>query len=151
MNLVNYYFLNKINSQRTVSHDYLNDLYQYYLFGSQKLNYDINIDKEEFKGVVITIFDVLRLKLSEEDSKKVFDNYLKLLMADAIDGYNVDLKWFIDHVWYLSVGAQTDISSKKYRDCIPFMQQKLINKFDIIESTKEKISRKVYTKYMLKR
>lgn len=148
MNLVNYYFLNKINSQRTVSQDYLNDLYQYYEVGSQKLNYDINIDKEEFQGVVITIFDVLRLKLSEEDSEKVFDNYLKLLMADAIDGYNVDLKWFIDHVWYLSVGAQTGISNKKYRDCIPFIQQKLINKFDIIESTKERISRKVYTKYM---
>ncbi len=67
-------------------------------------------------------------------------------MADARDGSMVDTKWFIWHMWYLSVGISTD--GKNYDDCIPFIQKNLIKHFNICETPGEKIKRKIYTKFM---
>lgn len=52
--------LNKINDPRGLDQKYLEDLYQYYEFGSQRLNYDINLEKEEFQDVFKIIFSILK-------------------------------------------------------------------------------------------
>lgn len=97
MNKVSYYFLNKMINARDLDPKYLEDLYEYYEFGSQELNYDINIEREEFQDIFRIIFDILKFDLSDNDFETVANHYLKLLMADARDGNNVDIKWFIDH------------------------------------------------------
>ena len=70
--------------------------------------------------------------------------------------YNIEItkedfqKVFINHVWYLCIGISDEIETEKYRDCIPFLQQGLIKKFNIEENLKEKARRKIYTRLMAK-
>ncbi len=58
----------------------------------------------------------------------------------------VDTNWCIKYIWYLCAG--TDNTSQKYKDCISFIQQRLIKEFNIKETVKEKVKRKIYTSYM---
>lgn len=97
-----------------------------------------------------TIYEILRLRIDNKDFEIVSKHYLKLLMADAKDGNNVDLIWFINHLWYLYVGIENEINAKTYNDCIPFIQQSLIRQFNIEENIKEKVSRKIYTRFLTK-
>ena len=150
MNRVSYYFLNKMYDVQVLDQDFQEHLYQFYEYGSHMLNYNIEIDKEDFREVFNTIYGILRLRIDDKDFEKVSEHYLKLLMADARDGNNVDINWFINHVWYLCVGISNEIETKKYRDCIPFIQHSLIKKFNIEENIKEKASRKIYTSFMAK-
>ncbi len=148
MNSIIYYILNRKNNARELEQEYLDDLYQYYQYGSVKLNYAVKIEQEDFQDVIRIIFSVLSLKLSDEDFRVVIDHYIKLLMADARDGNNVDITWFINHAWYLCVGISSEVETKKYRVYITFIQQKLIQRFNIKEDIKEKVSRKIYTSFM---
>lgn len=150
MNKLSYYFLNKMQDVQVLDQDYQDHLYQFYEYGSHMLNYNIQITKEDFQEVFNTIYGILRLRIDHKDFEKVSKHYLTLLMADARDGNTVDINWFIKHVWYLCVGISNGINTKKYRDCIPFVQQSLIKKFNIEENIKEKVSRKIYTKFMVK-
>lgn len=43
-----------------------------------------------------------------------------------------------------------DVLLETYKDCIMFIQEKLIKEFNVEESTKDKIGRKIYTKFMIK-
>jgi len=135
---------------QALDQDYQESLFQFYEYGSHMLNYNIEITKDDFQEVFNTIYGILRLRIDDKDFEKVSEHYLKLLMSDARDGNNVDINWFINHVWYLCVGISNKIETKKYRDCIPFIQQSLIKKFSIEENIKEKVSRKVYTSFMAK-
>ena len=150
MNRVSYYFLNKMHDVQILDQDYQEHLYQFYEYGSHMLNYNIEITKEDFQKVFNTIYGILRLRIDDKDFEKVSEHYLKLLTADARDGNNVDINWFINHVWYLCIGISDEIETEKYRDCIPFLQQGLIKKFNIEENLKEKARRKIYTRLMAK-
>lgn len=149
MNSVSFYFLNKLNNPKDLDSKYLEDLYEYYEYGSQELHYDVNIEREEFQEVFRIIFSILQLKLSNEDFEIVANSYLKLLMADARDGNVVDIKWFIDHAWYLCVGAAKHVSTDNYKDCILFIQKSLIERFGIEENIKEKFKRKICTSVII--
>ena len=71
-------------------------------------------------------------------------------MADALDGNIVNVEWFIEHIWYLCIGISNEIDKNKYKDCIPFIQSQLIKQFCIEEKIKEKISRKIYTRVLIR-
>lgn len=150
VNKVSYYFLNQMYDVQALSQDYQEHLSQVYEYGSHMLNYNIEITKGDFQEVFNTIYSILRFRIDDKDFEKVSEHYLKLLMADARDGNNVNVNWFINHVWYLCVGISNEIDIKTYRDCISFIQQILIKKFDIQENIKEKVRRKIYAKFMTK-
>ncbi len=147
MNILSYYLLNRTSSNlSTLNQDYVERLYQYYVNGGQALNYNININKENFIEIFNTIFDVLKLKIDNATYKIISEHYLNLLMVDANEGENVDIIYAINYLWYLGIGVSQDIDTKEYRDLIPIIQQQLIHKFQIKESIKEKVRRKIYTK-----
>lgn len=149
MNKVEYNLLNKLYDKRILDQKYLEGLYRFYKTGSRVYNYQINISKTEFEKILNTIYDVLRFRINDDKFKIVSDHYVILLMADAKDGHNVDANWFIDHIYYMCVGIKKKIKVNKYKDCIPFIQQELIKEFNIEENLKEKVSRKIYTKFMI--
>lgn len=146
MNEIIYKLLSKTNKKEPLNEDLLKKLYQEYDNGSKIFEYDKNISKDDFRRIFSTINDILRLRLNNEETKNAIYNYLYLLIADAKDGFNVDINWCIKYVWYLC--TETDNTSQKYKDCISFIQQKLIKEFNIKETVKEKVKRKIYTSYM---
>ena len=148
MNSLIYNLLDKINKPRVIEDAYLKDLYEYYEYASSKLGFDINITKEDFEKLFSIIYDVLMLRVDGETLEQLIAHYLKLIIADAKDGNNVDLSWFINYIWYFCVGVQSISDTKQYRDCILFLQQKLIKEFEIEENKKAKIKRKMVTRYM---
>ena len=148
MNSLTYNLLDKINKPRILDDTYLKDLYEYYEYASSDLGFDVNITKEDFGKTFSIIYDVLMLKVDEETLEQLIAHYLKLIIADAVDGNNVDLSWFINYIWYFCAGVQDITDTKQYRDCILFLQQKLIKEFKIKENTKKKIKRKMVTRYM---
>lgn len=146
MNTIIYNLMNKINNTRILDEEYLENLYQFYTEKGTCLGYEPNIEQDDFKKIFTIVYDVLRLKINEEEFKVLSERYVKLLMHDAMDGYNVDYRWAIDHVWYL--GAGLDNGAKEYNDCIPFIQDKLIKEFAIKEKITETVKRKIYTGFM---
>lgn len=145
MNAVTYNLLNKVNDHKELNEESLENIYQYYLYLNRVLKFQTNITENDFKQLFNIIYDVLRFKISDEEFECICEHYLKLLAADAVDQKNINVSWFIHHIWYLSVGISDDIDVEKYRDCILFLQQRLIKEFGIGESLKESISRKLYT------
>lgn len=149
MNTVIYTLMNKINESRIIDQEYLENLYKYYEYGINVSNCQLEISKYEFERIITVIYDVLRLKISEEEFNIVINNYMNLLIADSRDNYNVDCNWFIDHSWYLVVGV-SECDHEKYNDCILFIQKKLIKEFNINEKVMDKIKRKIFISYITK-
>ena len=118
----------------------LENLYQYY---DEK-----NISKDDFNKIFNTVYDVLKLKINDDEIQKAMVNYLSLLIADARDRFNVDINWCIKYIWYLCAGIPSKEMRSKYKDCISFIQQKLLKEFSIKETIDEKVKRKVFTSYM---
>jgi len=148
MNIVIYNLMNKINEPRIIDGEYLENLYQYYECHMNVCNCKIEISKSEFKEIITEIYNVLRLKISEDDFKNIIiKHYINLLIADSKDKYTVDCKWFIDKMWYLSVGI-SECDTEIYKDCIPFIQQTLMKKFNLQEKLSDKIKRKISTGFL---
>ena len=99
----------------------LENLYQYY---DEK-----NISKDDFNKIFNTVYDVLKLKINDDEIQKAMVNYLSLLIADARDRFNVDINWCIKYIWYLCAGIPSKEMRSKYKDCISFIQQKLLKEF----------------------
>ena len=132
MNIVVYKLLSKTNEERKLDDSLLENLYQYYDEKSFELNYEKNISKDDFNRIFNTVYDVLRLRINDEEAIEAMANYLSLLIADARDGFNVDINWCIKYIWYLGAGIKE--RKQKYKDCISFIQQKLIKEFSIKET-----------------
>ena len=147
--LSSHFFNDKLNLE-TLNKMGIENLYNFYQQGSKILNYNIDINKDEFQNIFELINKVLILRVSFDDCYKIEKHYLKLLMADARDGNIVDVRWFIEHAWYLCVGISSEIDTNKYKDCILFIQSQLIKQFCIKEKTSERISRKIYTRFLTK-
>ena len=127
---------------------YVDELYKKYIKSVEMLNSNFVISKQEFYKIFYTIFDVLSLRGVTIDSINYqCEMYLYNIIGDSIQD-NVDLKWFIDKMWYLSVGSRGDIN--KYRDSIPFIQRKLLKELNINDTMSEKIDRKIYTMILIK-
>ena len=146
MNIVVYKLLSKTNEERNLDDSLLENLYQYYDEKSIELNYEKNISKDDFNRIFNIVYDVLRLKINDEEAIEAMVNYLKLLIADARDGFNVDINWCIKYIWYLGAGLKE--RKQKYKDCISFIQQQLLKEFSIKETVSEKVKRKVFTSCM---
>ena len=150
MNALIYTLLNKTNEYRILDDEYLNKLYEYYLNSSIKFDFELNLDEEDFNIIFSTIYDVLRFRISDEEFQIVIEHYLKLLVADARDGSFVNNKWCINHLWYLCVGLRNNINYENYNDCIIFIQNKLIEKLNVQENLKEKVTRRIHTRFLSK-
>ena len=146
MNIVVYKLLSKTNEERNLDDLSLENLYQYYDEKSIELNYEKNISKDDFDKIFNTVYDVLKLKINDDEAYEAMINYLSLLIADARDGFNVDINWCIKYIWYLSAGLKE--IKPKYKDCISFIQQQLLKEFSIKETANEKVKRKIFTSYM---
>ena len=149
MNRFQYYLLDKMYGDRKIDSDYLENLWQRYCFYSEECQFPILLSKDDFSKIFSVTYDVIRLKLNEEESKIVLNGYLSLLSCDAIDGFCVDSSWAIDHLWYTCMGAIPDVDTKKFKDCIPFAQEKLVNCFGIEENLGGKLKRKISTDFFI--
>ena len=150
MNKLIYTLMDKKSEPRIIDEEYLESLYEYYRHCLYICDRKLDIYKDQFKEIITVIYDVLRLKTTEEEFRNaIIKSYINLLIADSRDNYNVDCKWFIDHVWYLKVGvSSTECDTEKYSDCIPFIQETLMKKFNIQEKLSDKVKRKIFTGYM---
>ena len=146
MNIVVYKLLSITNEERKLDDSLLENLYQYYDEKSIELNYEKNISKDDFNRIFNIVYDVLKLRINDEEAIEAMVNYLKLLIADARDGFNVDINWCIKYIWYLGAGLKE--RKQKYKDCISFIQQQLLKEFSIKENVSEKVKRKVFTSCM---
>lgn len=127
---------------------YVDELYNKYIKSVEMLNTNFVISKEEFYKIFNTIFDVLSLRgVNIDNINYQCEMYLYNIIGDSIQD-NVDLKWFIDKMWYLSVASRDDVN--KYRDSIPFIQKRLLKELNINDTISEKIDRKIYTMIMVK-
>ena len=120
MNIVNYNLLKLINKEKTLENNYLDQLLNFYTNNINKES--IHISKQDFKKFFNIIYDVLSLRISDDNFDILCKKYLTYLIADSLDGYIVDLNWFINNIWYLTVSKiNTNINS--YNDCILFIQK----------------------------
>ena len=142
------YLDRKGNGEERDFSTYIDELYKKYIKSVEIFDINSPISKEEFYKIFYTIFDVLSLRGATIDNiNHQCEMYLYNIVYDSIQD-NVDLKWFIDKMWYLSVGSRDDIN--KYRDSIPFIQKKLLKELNINDTMSEKIDRKIYTMILLK-
>ena len=149
MNRLQYYLLNKVHDERKLDGHYLETLWHDYCFYSQEYSFPIYFSKSDFMKLFSTTYDVLGLRLNEEESKTVLNQYLVNLECDACTGSLVNTSWAIDHIWYCIVGVSKDINRDKYRDCLPLIQEKLIHCFGIEENFSTKLKRKTMTKFYI--
>ena len=148
MNYLTYNILNKINKTEDLDNTHIEALYDFYIKPQPYRDYKIDITKEDFQKLISNIHDILRFKINNQDFREVSTHYVKLLVADAMDNETVDINWAINHIYYLTVGLSNRLKTDKYKDCISFVQQKLIDEFNIEETLKEKVNRKIYTGIM---
>lgn len=152
MNNLIYVLLEKINKNKEFDKIdlYIESLYDFYINPNSNKEYKIDMTKGQFKTLINSIYDVLKYKIDKQEFRLVSTHYIKLLVVDAIVGNNVDINWAINHIHYLTVGRGNEMNTEKYKDCIMFIQDKLIKDFSIQENLKEKVNRKIYTVCMNK-
>ena len=148
MNTLQYYLLNKNHEKEVLDELYLNDFYKYFEKGSNIFNFEIKVSDSDFKSFFSIIYDVLRFRLDLSQFSEVAKDYLRLIIYDSFVGENVDIKWLINHIWYLSY-CSNNIDFSDYTDCIGYIQNRLVKEFDIQENLKQKVNRKVST-FLLK-
>ena len=81
MNIVVYKLLSKTKEERKLDVSLLENLYQYYDEKSIELNYEKNISKDDFNRIFNIVYDVLRLKINDEEAIDAMANYLSLLIV----------------------------------------------------------------------
>lgn len=143
-----YNLLKKVHGDKTINPVVLNDLLKNYSTYNEKLNFEPFLDDSQFKYLFSSIYSVLGYRLNDAEFSFVSDHFIKLLLADQADGENIDINWIIEHLWYFCMGSSNKPLIAKYKNDIPFIQEKLIKEYKVSESYKEKFRRKVYTKYM---
>ena len=144
MNKLQYYLFCKHHGKEVLEESYMEELYSYFMKLDSDLR-NITLSKNDFFDIITCIYDVLRFNLNDEEFHRVILRYIQLIMADIVDGNVVDVKWFINHVWYMSTNQ---VDGFDYQDSILFIQNKLVKQFDIRESFKEKVYRKTSTAYL---
>ena len=137
----------KTHGKRALSNENLEQLTSTLEQKCKYLNCHLALEKSDTAILFETIYDVLKVKLSDIEIDEILNGYTNLLLADARDGYLVDKSWIIDHLWYLCMG---NIKEKdKYKDCITYIQNRLLTAFSIKENTTSKIKRNVITNFYI--
>lgn len=111
---------------------------------------NVDITLEEFKQLIVELYDILKLKMSTEDFYKVTEHYVVSLLADGVANKKITLSWCLDQIWYLTTYYDKKVT-EKYREDIPFIQNRLYKKFKIQEKFTEKTKRRIRTQLMCKK
>lgn len=138
---------NKAHGKRMLSKEYLEELNNDLVKKCKILNCQFALTESDMTAIFETIYDVLKVRLLDEEIDKIIKDYIKLLLADAYDGQTVDQSWIIDHLWYLCMG--NDKIKDKYKDCVTYIQNKLLAIFSIKENTTSKIKRNIVTNFYI--
>ena len=83
MNTVIYKLLSKTNEERNLDDLSLENLYQYYDEKSIELNYEKNISKDDFDKIFNTVYDVLKLKINDDEAYEAMINYLLFISFNS--------------------------------------------------------------------
>lgn len=142
MNIVIYNLLKKVNKEKVLEDNYLDDLYKYYTNYIEEKN--IYISDNDFKKFFSISYDILSLRTNFEEFDITCKCYLNYIIADSLNNELVDLKWFINNIWYLSISSNN--IDTNINDCLLFIQNKLIGEFKIKENIKTRTKRKIRTK-----
>jgi len=113
---------------------------------------EISFSKEEFYLLISNVYNIFKLKLDNGLFLERMDTYVKLILADVLDGRLVDIKWCVDKLFYFALASGDSIDVKvavsKIKNDIIYIQDILYKEFSLNETVMDKVSRKVYTKYM---
>ena len=129
MNLDKFYKIHTINGDRYFGDSYCSLLFDYYVTGGLIFKYDVNITEDEFNRVFNIIYDRLKLKLSEDEIKKSFLQYIQMIMGDARSGVFVDIHYFIKCVDYLSLDILDNKCLRKVKHVSKDIKKNLISEF----------------------
>lgn len=150
MNEVSYNLLTKLmektGRKQELDKDILNGSYNFYKSRIENDQQSL-ITKEELDKFLSIVHGVFSLNINNSEFEIVTKNYMEQITCDALSDNKVNTKWLIDKLWYYSIGNES--ISCKFRDSIVFAQNKLINEFNIKETRREQINRKIYTKTLL--
>lgn len=132
----------------------LNDEFFEYLEKFKLYYPEPSFSKEEFFLLISSVYSVFKLKIDNGLFLERMDTYVKLLLADILDGRLVDIKWCIDKLFYFALarGQSIEVNEavSKIKNDIIYIQDMLYKEFAIGESIKDKVGRKIYTNYMIR-
>ena len=136
-------------AKREIDTNIIEELKASYFEKSRILKCQNNLSEEDFNLIISTIFNTLKLSLTDEEIKKACENYLTLLLADGVDDLVIDVNWAINHLFYLCVIADKK-TKEKIKNYITYLQNKLFKIYKLKETTREKTKRKIYTGFITK-
>ena len=137
----------KVHGNRNISKEYLDELNSDIAQKCKSLNCKMSTTESNMNLIFKTIYDVLKVKLSDYEIEHILKNYINLLLADACDDSIVDESWIIDHLWYLCIGNSK--IKDKYKDCITYIQTKLMTTFSMKENINSKVKRNIVTNFYI--
>ena len=124
-----FYKINTIDGDKYFKDNYSDTLYDYYVTGGIIFRYEVNISKEEYDKLFEIIYNILKTKLSEEEIKKAFLQYIQVIMEDARSGKQVDINYFINNTNNLSLDILDNHFLKKVKPLIKTIKNELIKEF----------------------
>lgn len=136
-------------AKREIDTNIIEELKASYFEKSRILKCQNSLSEEDFNLIISTIFNILKLSLTDEEIKKACEEYLTLLLADGVDDITIDVNWAINHLFYLCVIADKK-TKEKVKDYITYLQNKLIKIYKIKETSREKMKRKIYAGFITK-
>lgn len=129
MNLNEFYKIHTISGDKYLGDDYCGVLFDYYETGGLVFKYDINLSIEQFSKLFEIVHDSLKIKLSEDEIKKAFIQYIQILMCDARDGHHVDIHYFVKHIDYLFIDILDNKFLRKAKSVSKQMGKSLVKEF----------------------
>ena len=157
MNKLQYKVMNSIYekaNKEELDLEKLNDEFFEYLEKFKLYYPEPSFSKEEFFLLISSVYSIFKFKIDNGLFLERMDTYVKLLLADILDGRLVDIKWCIDKLFYFALarGNSLEVNEavSKIKNDISYIQDMLYKEFAIGESIKDKVGRKIYTNYMIR-
>lgn len=119
--------------------------YIYYVNASKHFNFKKLISKEDFIRIFAILYDYVVSLTSIFEVENILEDFTKLMICDAYELCDVDIKYVINHLCLLKL----IIKNEKVNKTIIPLQDKLYNEFNIENKLVEKIKQKIYTKWMM--
>lgn len=119
--------------------------YIYYVNASKYFNFKKLILKEDFIKIFDILYDYVVSLTSIFEVENILEDFTKLMICDAYELCDVDIKYVINHLCLLKL----IIKNEKVDKTIIPLQDKLYNEFNIKNKLVEKIKQKIYTKWMM--
>lgn len=129
--------MNTIDGDKYLKDNYSQYLFDYFVKGGEVYGYEININLDDFNKIFSVIYDNIKLKLSEDEVKKAFLQYVQLIMSDAREGKFVEINYFIDCVDYLGLDILDNKFLKKLKKYIKPIKKSLRGEFPLSNKIKK--------------